>query len=178
MNRRHNGDCSQPLYTSNAPPSQYALAAGRLPRRAISLFATAEGAPAGCPAVICFPPAYRFLKLSCDQAPDGRQHRFRSGPLDLSAALHSSVRFFHPPTRTPPTASLTGCLPLPGRRYTGYHVPRNYPRSLGLTRTPVAQHLRWRTLEPPSLATYRFGPSLIQHLWLALCYGAAVIHLS
>jgi len=79
----------------------------------------------------------------------------------LSAALHSSLRFFHPPAGAPPAAYLTGCLPLTGREYAGYHVPRNYPRSLGLTRTPVAQHLRWRTLEPPSLATYRFGPSLI-----------------
>ena len=73
----------------------------------------------------------------------------------LSAALHSSVRFFHPPTGALTTASLTGCLPRKaGREYAGYHVPRNYLRSLGLTRTPVAQHLRWRTLDPPSLATY------------------------
>jgi hypothetical protein len=144
----------RPLYTSAAPPSRYAPAAGRLPRRAIPLFVTTEGAPAGCPAVICFPSAYRFIKLSRDQAPDGRQHRFRSGQIALSTPLQSSIRFFHPPARTPPTASLAGCLPLAGRGYAGYRVPRNYPRSLGLTRTPVAQHLRWRTLDPPSLATH------------------------
>ena len=144
----------RPLYTSHGPPSRYALAAGRLPRRAIPLFATAEGAPAGRPAVICFPSAYRFIKLSRDPAPDGRQRRFRPGHVALSTPLQSGVRFFHPPTPAPPIASLTGCLPLAGRGYAGYHGPRKHPRSLGLTRTPVAQHLRWRTLDPPSLATY------------------------
>ena len=132
------------------PPSRYAPAAGRLLRRVIPLFAAAEGAPAGRPAVICFPSAYRFIKLSRDQAPDGRQRRFRPGHVALSAPLQSGVRFFHPPARAPPTAPLTGCLPLAGRGYAGYRVPRKHPRSLGLTRTPVAQHLRARTLDPRS----------------------------
>ena len=144
----------RPLYTSNEPPSRYALAAGRLRRRAIPLFAAAEGAPAGRPAVICVPSAYRFIKLSCDQAPDGRQRRFRPGhrpyPLHYRAAFASSIL---PPAHPQQRPSRVAC-PLPGRRYAGYRVPRNYPRSLGLTRTPVAQHLRWRTLDPPSLATY------------------------
>jgi len=150
VNRRHNDQQCRPLHTSDAPPSRYAPAAGRLPRRAIPLFASAEGAPAGCPAVICFPSAYRFIKRSRDPAPDGRQRRFRPGHRALSTPLQSSsVRFFHPLARTPPIAPLTGCLPLAGRGYAGYRVPRNYPRSLGLTPTPVARHLRWRTLDPP-----------------------------
>ena len=156
MKRDHNDQYGRPLYTSNAPPSRYAPAAGRLLRRASPLFAAAKGAPAGDPAVICFPSAYRFIKLSRDQAPDGRQRRFRPGHRALSTPLQSGIRFFHPPARAPPTAPLTGCLPhKPGREFAGYRVPRNYPRSLGLTRTPVARHLRWCTLDPPSLATYR-----------------------
>ena len=155
MNRRHKDQHCRPLYTSNAPPSRYALAAGRPPRRAIPLFATAEGAPAGCPAVICFPSAYRFVKLSCDQAPDGRQRRFRPGHVALSTPLQSSVRFFHPPARAPQQLPSRVACPVTGAGYAGYRVPRKHPRSLGLTRTPVARHLRWRTLDPPSLATYR-----------------------
>ena len=144
----------RPLYTSNAPPSRYAPAAGRLPRRAIPLFVTTEGAPAGCPAVICFPSAYRFIKLSRDQAPDGRQHRFRSGQIALSTPLQSSIRFFHPPTPAPQRRPSRIACPSRGgdTRVTVFRA--SYLRSLGLTRTPVAQHLRWRTLDPPSLATH------------------------
>jgi hypothetical protein len=43
----------------------------------------------------------RFIKLSRDQAPDGRQRRFRPGHIALSTPLQSSIRFFHPPARTP-----------------------------------------------------------------------------
>ena len=141
---------ARPLYTSNGPPSRYALAAGRLPRRAIPLFATAEGAPAGRPAVICFPSAYRFVKLSRDEAPDGRQRRFRPGQVALSTPLQSSVRFFHPPARAPQQRPSRVACPTTGAEYAGYRVPRNYLRNLGLTRTPVARHLRWRISDPPS----------------------------
>jgi len=73
-------------------------------------------------------------------------------PIRSITERHSLLPSSRPRT---PTAPLTGCLPLAGRGYAGYRVPRKYLRSLGLTRTPVARHLRWRTLDPPSLATYR-----------------------
>jgi hypothetical protein len=71
-------------------------------------------------------------------------------PLHYRAAFASSIL---PPVH-PDSVPRGLPAPLPGRGYAGYRVPRNYPRSLGPTRTPVAQHLRWRTLDPPSLATY------------------------
>ena len=72
-------------------------------------------------------------------------------PLHYRAAFASSIL---PPAHPRQRPSRVAC-PSSGRGYAGYRVPRNYPRSLGLTRTPVARHLRWRTLDPPSLATYR-----------------------
>jgi len=41
----------------------------------------------------------------------------------------------------------------------GYHVPQLRLDGLGLAYTPVAQRLRWRTLEPPPwLLTFWFKP--------------------
>jgi hypothetical protein len=177
VNRHHNDQHCRPLYTSNAPPSRYALAAGRLPRRAIPLFATAEGAPAGCPAVICFPSAYRFIKLSRDQAPDGRQHRFRSGHAALSTPLQSSVRFFHPPARAPQQLPSRVACPVAEAGIRGLpcsaQVPsqlRSHPYAGGATSAMVY-------VRPTIPGHLPFGPSH-QHLGLVLDDGAAVIHLS
>jgi hypothetical protein len=85
----------------------------------------------------------------------------------LSTPLQGGIRFFHPPTRAPQQRPSRVACPVTGAEYAGYRVPRNYLRSLGLTRTPVARHLRWRILDPPSLATYLLVQAY-QHLWLAL----------
>ena len=158
----------RPLYTSNAPPSRYAPAVGRLPRRAIPLFVTTEGAPAGCPAVVCFPSAYRFIKHSCDQAPNGR--RAFGQAIEPIHSITGSIRF--PSSRPTPQQRPHG-LPAPDRRT--LPCPTQVP-PLGLTRTPVAQHLRWRMLDPPSLATYLLVQAY-QHLWPVRDDGAAVIHM-
>jgi len=73
-------------------------------------------------------------------------------PIHSITEQHSLLPSSRP--HTPDSAPHGLPAPFPGRGYAGYHVPRNHPRSLGLTRTPLAQHLRWRTLDPPSLATY------------------------
>ena len=48
-----------------------------------------------------------------------------------------------------------------------YHVPRKYPSRLGSAPTPVARHLRWRSYEPPYLATHLLVQAC-QHLRLVL----------
>jgi len=129
------------------------------------------------------PPSFAFLPRTGSSSSLATKHQMDvstvSGqatgpyPLHYRAAFASSIL----PPAHPDSAPRGLPAPLPRRGYAGYRVPRKHPRSLGLTRTPVAQHLRWRTLDPPSLATYRFGPSH-QHLGLVRYDGAAVIHLS
>jgi hypothetical protein len=56
---------------------------------------------------------------------------------------------------------------LAGRRR-AYHVPPLSPCGLGRVSPPVARRLRWRSSEPPDLATYLLVQAC-QHLALVLC---------
>ena len=65
-----------------------------------------------------------------------------------------------------PMGSPCGSLSPTGRgRVRGCHVPLIYPDRLGAACTPVARHLRQRTLEPLYLTTYLLVQAC-QHLWL------------
>jgi hypothetical protein len=58
-------------------------------------------------------------------------------------------------------------LSLAGRRR-AYHVSPLSPCGLGRASPPAARRLRWRSSEPPDLATYLLVQAC-QHLTLALC---------
>src|SRR4051794_25898401 len=77
----------------------------------------------------------------------------------LSGPLQAGIRFLPRPLPAAPSAHLT--VGLPSREDDGLTtLHRRNPRGLGPALTPVALHLRRGTLQPPDLATYRFGPSL------------------
>src|SRR4051812_19876019 len=77
----------------------------------------------------------------------------------LSDPLQAGLRFLPRPLPAAPPAHLTAGLP--SREDDGLTtLHRKNPRGLGPALTPVALHLRRGTLQPPDLATYRFGPSL------------------
>jgi len=100
-------------------------------------------------------PSFAFLPRTGSSSSLATKHQ-----MDVSAVSGRAISPIHSiteqhsllPSSRPhtPNSAPHGCLPLAGRGYAGYRVPRNYPRSLGLTRTPVAQHLRWRILDPTS----------------------------
>jgi hypothetical protein len=77
----------------------------------------------------------------------------------LSGPLQAGLRFLPRPLPAAPSAHLAAGLP--SREDDGLTtLHRRNPRGLGPAFTPVALHLRRGTLQPPDLATYRFGPSL------------------
>src|SRR3954468_9062581 len=85
----------------------------------------------------------------------------------LSGPLQAGLRFLPRPLPAAPSAHLT--VGLPSREDDGLTtLHRRNPRGLGPAFTPVALHLRRGTLQPPDLATYRFGPSLSAP-WACLC---------
>jgi len=109
-----------------------------------------------------------------------RQHQREVGPVSrgvmsqpLSAPLQSGIRFLPPPLPAAPTAHLAVRFPeKPPGRQRAYHVPPMYQSGLGRVSTPVIEHLRGRSSEPPNLTTYRFGPGLSASYWPVLCDDA------
>src|SRR3954447_21002160 len=77
----------------------------------------------------------------------------------LSDPLQAGLRFLPRPLPAAPSARLAaGLTSREGGGLITLH--RRNPRGLGPALTPVALHRRRGTLQPPDLATYRFGPSL------------------
>ena len=125
----------------------------------------------------CTPPTYLlcFLKSVC-QAVHVDQHQREVSTLssrgqDTTAAPIRSIT--ERPSLSPSSFSrrLIGfsceSLSLAGRRR-AYHVPPLLPCGLGRVFPPVAHRLRWRSSEPPDLATYLLVQAC-QHLALVLC---------
>jgi hypothetical protein len=112
---------------------------------------------------VCFAPCAGWLTGHV------RQHPREVGPLSrgvmspqaqlLSGPLQADLRFLPRPLPAAPSAHLAAGLP--SREDDGLTtLHRRNPRGLGPAFTPVALHMRRGTLQPPDLATYRFGPSL------------------
>src|SRR3954451_885676 len=88
----------------------------------------------------------------------------------LSGPLQAGLRFLPRPLPAVPSAHLTAGLP--SREDDGLTtLHRRNPRGLGPALTPVALHLRRRSLQHPDLATYLLVQAY-QHLWLVFVYDA------
>ena len=131
-----------------------------------------EGAHADLTAAsICFPPSNRFHKLSRNEAPDGRQLRFRPDHVSTRIQTITARHSLLPSSQSRISISSPRGSPALRAAIRGSHVPRRYQSHLGPACTPVAQHLRWRTLDPPSWPL-TFWSKPLSTIWLVLNDGA------
>src|SRR3954471_20059005 len=126
---------------------------------------------------ICFAPCAGWLTGHVRQHPRevGSLSRGVMSPQAQlpSGPLQAGLRFLPRPLPAAPSARLAAGLP--SREDDGLTtLHRRNPRGLGPAFTPVALHLRRGTLQPPDLATYRFGPSLSAPLAASIIVSATV----
>ena len=125
----------------------------------------------------CAPPTYLlcFLKSVCDTFHEDQHQRevstLSSRGQDTAAAPIRSITerpSLSPSSFTRRLVSFScESLSLAGRRR-AYHVPPLLQCGLGRVSPPVARRLRWRSSQPPDLATYLLVQAY-QHLALVLC---------
>src|SRR4051794_3632500 len=146
--------------TGAGPATEMTSVAGAAPATAVAAAPTV---------LLC--PLRRFTDRSRPPTPEGSLPGFPWGdvalrlnpcPAHYRPAFASSLVLYPQPHRL----ALRLAFPEGGLR--AYHVAPLKPlRGLGPASTPVARHLRGRSSEPPSLATYLLVQAL-KHLWLVL----------
>lgn len=120
----------------------------------------------------------RFSKFFRNETQDGRLLTFASGKFRTRIRPITDRHSLFPSSLTHTSmGSSYGLLSSSRGNVRDYHVPWKYLTDrLGSAHTPVALHLRWRTLEPPYLSTYLLVQAC-QHLWLVYFNDAAAVHL-